>query len=47
MGFTGKGKFGKVYKAIWRKKTVGVKMLNDTRKVKRKVLVEFVAEVSA
>ena len=41
----GKGKFGKVYKAIWREKTVAVKILNESKNIKKDVLIEFVREV--
>ena len=41
----GKGKFGKVYKATWREKMVAVKVLNETRKLGKETLIEFVREV--
>jgi len=42
----GKGRFGKVYKGVWREKEVAVKVLIEKKELKASVIGEFVSEVS-
>jgi len=42
----GKGRFGKVYKGVWREKEVAVKVLIEKKELKDTVIKEFISEVS-